>query len=218
VHDARVGFGAVAFGQDGGHIFIRGAGMDDKRQAGFLCGGDVDAERGFLNLGGVGGVMVIKARLADTHEFGMLGEGDQLIDSDEGFFGRAHRVGACGVEDAVIAFGDRADAGFVFQARADRDHAAHACRAGAGNHLGQFLFEIGEIEVAVAVDEFGQRIVWRGGHQCSPMGERSRRLFQFQHHIHEKRGRVKVDRFAAPGALGERLGDIGPVSGGIGGG
>jgi hypothetical protein len=51
-----------------------------------------------------------------------------------------------------------------------------------------------------------------------PQGEASRRLVDLQEHIHQKRGRVKVDRLAAPGAGGEVSGQLGPGAGGVGGG
>jgi hypothetical protein len=128
--------------------------MDDQGQLGLLGGLDMDAEGDLLNLGAIGGVVIVEARLSQADEFGVFGVGHQLLDGDSRVFGGAHRVDACGVEDALISLGNGADQRLFFQLGADRDHAGDTGGAGAGDYGVQFAVEIGEVEVAVAVDKF----------------------------------------------------------------
>ena len=62
----------MALAQQLGHIVIGGAGMDDQRQPGFLGGANMHIQRGFLHLGAVGSVMIIKPGFPNAHEFGVL--------------------------------------------------------------------------------------------------------------------------------------------------
>ena len=59
------------------------------------------------------------------------------------------------------------------------------------------LRQIGKVEVAMAVDKVGQGKGHLGG---LPLGEGTRPLVDLQKHIHQKGGRVKIDRLAATGA------------------
>ena len=139
---------------------------------------------------------------------GWRAQGDQFVHGGKGLFGGAHRMGAGGVEHAVMRLGNGADLGFVAQPGADRHHARDAGGAGAGQNLRHFAVEIGEIEVAVAVDKVG------GDFRPSlPLCEHARRLVDLQDHIHEKCGRVKIDRPAAPRPVAKGLRQIGPDAG-----
>ena len=156
MHHTRIGAVPELFRQDAGHVVISGPGVNDQRQAAVACGGDMDAQRLLLNGGSIGGVVVIEAGFADGDEFRMPRERYQLVNGDKRFFGGAHRVGACGVEDAGIGFCDGADAGFVAEPCADGDDAGDARSTGAGQDIGQFAVEIGEVEMAVAVGDLGR--------------------------------------------------------------
>ena len=58
----------------------------------------------------------------------------------------------------IVGLGDRADLGKLALVGADSDHRADARRAGTRQHAVEVFGEIGEIQMAVAVDE----------HQASP--------------------------------------------------
>jgi hypothetical protein len=226
VHDAGVGARAVFLGQDAGHVLIGVAGMDDERQARLARGRDVDAQALLLHLGAVGGVVVVEPAFADADEFRVLGQGDQLVDGGHGLIGGAHRVGAGGPEDGIMGLGDGAHLRGLPQFRADRHHAAHTGGHGPVHDLGALGVEIGEIQVAMAVDDlewcvlhgigrFGRvRGAGSGGGHGQPLGG----PVEIEEHIEDERGRVKVDRLAAPGPRGEVGGKLRPGAGGGGSG
>ena len=130
--------------------------MDDQRQAGFLRGLDMQAQRGFLHLGALGGVVIVEPGFTDAHEFRMLSQRHQLVHRGHWFFGHAHRVGACGVEDAAMRLGDGTHGGLVLQLGADRHHPRHSGGVRAGDDVVALTVEIGEIEMAMAVCDLGR--------------------------------------------------------------
>ena len=85
----------------------------------------------------------------------MGGEGDELVDGGQRLLGGVHRVGAGGPEDAGVGLGDGLDGGCLSQAGADGDHAGHAGGGGAGDDSRDLAREIGEVEMAMAVDKLG---------------------------------------------------------------
>ena len=165
VHHADIGPGAIRVRQDLRHVLVGVARMDHQRQAGFLRGLDMDAEAAFLNLGAFGSVVIIEPGLADRDEFLVAGQRHQLLHRRHRLLGRAHRMGARGIEHLVMRLGEGTHRRFVAQPGADRHHAMHARRAGAGEQVGNLPVEIREIEVAVAVCDPGLghavRLPWR---------------------------------------------------------
>jgi hypothetical protein len=65
--------------QDRGRVFLRLAGVDDQRQAGFAGHGDVNAEQGLLRGAVRMLVIVVESRLADANDLRMLGGGQQRL-------------------------------------------------------------------------------------------------------------------------------------------
>ena len=170
MHHAAIWAVPVFFRQDARHILVRRAGVDDQRQPGDTGSGDMDAQAVLLHGPGVGGVMVVQPGFPDADEPGVPRQGDKLVHRCHGFFRRAHRVGAGGVEDALMRLGQGAHIGLKAQAGADGDHPGDAGRAGAGQDIGKLTVKIGEVEVAVAVDEGrGNRHGWlTSGRACPP--------------------------------------------------
>lgn len=213
MHDAGIFAGAVFLRQNARNVVIGVAGVDDQGQARPPRGLDMNAQAVLLRLRAFGGVVVIQPRLADGHEFRVIGQGHQLIDGDHRFVRDAHRVGAGGVEDAVMGLGQGAHGGFLAQAGADGDHPPDACGTGTIDQGCVFAVEIGKIQVAMAVGQPEGRIGHRSG-----LGQgrlRGRQLRQFQHHIHDQRGRVKVDRPSRAGARRQAGLRLGPDAGGV---
>ena len=141
--------------------------------------------------------MVVEPCLADADKAGVAGQGDQVLDGGKGFFSGTHRMGARSIEHLRMRLGDRADGGFVPEPGADRDHPVDPCRHRTGNDTCMILRQIGKVEVAMAVDKVGQGKGHLGG---LPLGEGTSPLVDLQKHIHQKGGRVKIDRLAATGA------------------
>jgi hypothetical protein len=200
--------------------------VDDERQAGLARGLDVDAQAVLLHLGAVGGVVVVEPAFADADEL---------------------RVAARATSSSTVAMGSsaaligwvpaaqktghgprrwRAPAGacrsFVQIVTMRRDTGGHGARP----RLGALAVEIGEIEVAMAVDDLewwrlgmgfglGRARGRSGGGDGQPLGG----PVEIEEHIEDERGRVKVDRLAAPGPRGEVGGKLRPGApgGGIGG-
>jgi hypothetical protein len=80
-----------------------------KRQAGLARRRDVEAQAFLLGGGAFGGVVIVEPGLADADHLWMRGEGDQLLDRRHRILGRAHRMGAGGIEHAVMCLGQGAD-------------------------------------------------------------------------------------------------------------
>ena len=141
----------MLFAQDLRHIFIGVTRMNDQRQPGFPRGRDMDTQRGLLNFGAVGGIMVIKPGFTDPDKFGMPGQCHQFVNRGQRFVCRAHRVGAGGIEYRCMGFRNGTHGGFIAQARADRHHTGDARIGGIADNLVKLPLEIGEIQMAVAV-------------------------------------------------------------------
>ena len=145
MHDTRVGACPEPLGQDRRHIIICTAGVDDQRKLCFLRRLDMDTKAGLLDGFAVGSVVIIQTCFADGHKFWVRRECHQFGHSCQRFFGSAHRVGACGVEDAGMGVGNRAHFWFIAQAGADCDHAGDASRLCAGNQGRDFAVKIGKV-------------------------------------------------------------------------
>lgn len=99
MHHARIGRAGQTFGKYLRHIVIGIAGVDDQRQARFLGGLNMDAQRGFLHLGAGGGIVVIQPCLANADHFGVLGKADQFGQCGKGFRRGRHGMCACRIID-----------------------------------------------------------------------------------------------------------------------
>ena len=149
-----------------------------------------------------GGVVVVEAGFADARRIcGWRARATSCIDRGQRFFGGAHRVGAGGVEDARHAPRRwRARCGSLRRrVQIVTIRVTPAARARAITS-GSSPSKSGKSRWQWLSTSSGR--VQRRASSGSPRGERARRLVDLQHHIHEKRGRVKVDRLAAPGAGG----------------
>jgi hypothetical protein len=153
VHHAVIGAVAVFLAQDARHVVVGVAGMDDQRQPGFLCGGDMHPKAVFLHLGAVRGVVIIQTALADADEFRMRGQPHQILHRDHRLGGGGHRMRAGGIEDVRVSFGDGAHLWFLPEFGADRDHPFHTRRAGAIQNLRAVVVKIGKVEMAMAVGD-----------------------------------------------------------------
>ena len=72
MHDAGVRPVPVLFGQNAAMSLVRGAGVDDQRQAGFARCGYVDAQGLLLNFSTFRRVVIIQTGFADADKFRML--------------------------------------------------------------------------------------------------------------------------------------------------
>ncbi len=79
--------------ENGDHVVISGAGMNDQRQAGLAGDGDVVAEALSLGVAGRGIVVVIEPGFTDGDTFWMLGQSDDFFDAYVEFFMRIVRMG-----------------------------------------------------------------------------------------------------------------------------
>ena len=153
MHDAGEGGGGVLLGQDAGHVGVGVAGVDDEGEGGGAGGLDVEAQALLLHGGARGGVVVVEAGLADADELRVPGEGGELVEPRHRLLGGVHRVGAGGPEDLGVGLGDGLHLRRLAEAGADRHHAGDAGGAGAGDDGRDLAREVGEVEVAMAVDE-----------------------------------------------------------------
>src|ERR1700675_4422843 len=100
-------------------------------------------------------VVVVEARLPDTHDLGMAGQGNDPGGVLIGFVRRLMGVNANRTPDILETTGDGEDALELGEPGADRDHPAHPCGPRSGHDLVQLRREFREVEVAVAVHQHG---------------------------------------------------------------
>jgi hypothetical protein len=142
--------------------------------------------------------------------------------------GGAHRVGAGGPEDGVMGLGDGAHLWAPAAAGADRHHAAHAGGHGPFHDLRALGVEIGEVQVAMAVDDLGAQLGHGVSYRLGPVsgacggqgsggghGQPLRGPVEVEEHIEDERGRVKIDRLAAPCPAREVGGKLRPGARGV---
>ena len=139
--------------QDRGHVVVGRARVDDQRQPGFARGGNVGAEALRLRLARGVVVMIVEAGLADRHHLRVGGKAHQLGRGDVQFFRRIVRMGADRAIDLVERFRDFKNLWKLPDPGRDRHHAPDPGSEGAGDDGLPLLGEIGEVEVAVAVDQ-----------------------------------------------------------------
>ena len=151
--EARKGAGFVLFQQYSRHIGVRVAGMDDDRKAGFPGRPDMGAEAFFLEVAGAVVVVEIEARFAEADDLRVGGHAYQVFGRHLGFVPDIMGMDADGAEDVVVFLGDGEHAFKRGDAGADGQHVADPGLAGAGHDGVEFVLEIGEIQVAVAVDQ-----------------------------------------------------------------
>ena len=65
MHDAAEGRVAIFRRQNVSHILISGAGMDDQRQFASLSGLNMNAQGSLLDLGTLGGIVIIQSGFTD---------------------------------------------------------------------------------------------------------------------------------------------------------
>jgi hypothetical protein len=139
--------------EDISHVVIGVTGVDDQRQSGFPGCRDVHAKPLGLGVAWRLVVEIIKAGLADRHNFRVLCQPDQICGRHVEFFRSVVRMGADGAENFAEFFSDRKDLFEALHARRDRDHPLDARRLGARDDIGALLGEIGEVEMAMTVDQ-----------------------------------------------------------------
>ena len=129
------------------------AGMDDQRQAGLARRRDMGAEA--LGLLGARAVLVVEVEpgLADADDLGMARGLDQAVGRALPLLLGLVRMDADRAPDIAVALGDGAHLVELVEPGADGQHAGHAGGAGARQHAGLVARELGEVEMAVAVDQ-----------------------------------------------------------------
>ena len=129
------------------------AGVDDQRQAGLARRRDMGAEA--LGLLGARAVLVVEVEpgLADADDLGMARRLDQAVGRALPLLLGLVRMDADRAPDVAVALGDGAHLVELVEPRADRQHAGDAGGAGARQHAGLVGRELGEVEMAVAVDQ-----------------------------------------------------------------
>ncbi len=159
-------FGAVEpWGERGEGFFESGALVDDAIEA--ELGGDLEllleelslfgdesvVEIGWL-LGGRGGETVaIDPRFADRDDFGVAGEGGQIVADVVRGFGGVVWMPADDGEDFGILFGNGDASATAFEVGADGDDSGDASLFGAIEKLGEIVLELGKVQVRVGIVE-----------------------------------------------------------------
>ena len=100
-------------------------------------------------------VVIIEPGFSDCDHFGMARSADQLVDADVELFMRVMGMRAERAVDVGKALGDAEHLGMSFDSRRDGHDARNAGCLRAGNHGVELVGKIGEIEMAVAVDQHG---------------------------------------------------------------
>jgi hypothetical protein len=139
--------------QDLRHVRIGLAGVDDQRQLGHARCGDMAKEPLALRCAGRIVVVVVEADLADGDDRRILGDACQIVGGHVRLLRGVVGMRADRAEDALIALGQRLQGAEFRHPRRDGDHGIDAGGVGAGDDRVAVLVEVGEIEMAVAVDE-----------------------------------------------------------------
>ena len=127
--------------------------MDDERQPGLACSRDVIAEAALLRITRAVIVVIIEARLADRDDLRMARARDDGRRVELKLFVRVVWMRADRAVHIGEALGDREDVRVLLDAGRDRDHARHAGGLRARDNGVDLVGEIGEIEMAMAVDQ-----------------------------------------------------------------
>jgi len=140
-------------------IVVRLTRMDDKRQPSFARSRDVSAKSAFLRFARRIVVVVVKAGFADRHDFRGAAAAYELVRSYIQFFMCVMRMRSDRAINVWKALGQRKQCGLPADACGDRDHALDTGSAGSRQHGIELVRKIGEIKVAVAVDQHLRSIV-----------------------------------------------------------
>src|SRR5262245_26906133 len=97
--------------------------------------------------------MEVEASLANTNDFGMLRQCEQLLGRERGMIRGLVRMRTNGAPNPVIRLGDPKHSVELVEARANRQHRVDAGSAGAGDHRVALGREIGKVEMAMTVDQ-----------------------------------------------------------------
>ena len=98
-------------------------------------------------------IVIVEPSLSNSDAFGMGGEPPHRHKILGPLLRRLMRMGPDGEVNAGVAFRNFGDPSRIAETRADGDHALDPFRVGARDDRIEVALEIGEIEVAVAVDE-----------------------------------------------------------------
>ena len=100
--------------------------------------------------------MIVEACFADGDGLAMLGEAHDVLDADIELLMGVVRMRADRAEHVGIALRDGTELPVTLDARRDRDHAPYP-RGARSSHDGiELAAEVGEIEMAVTVDQHDQ--------------------------------------------------------------
>ena len=139
--------------EDGDHVVVGVARVDDQRQAGPARRVDVTAEHRRLIGSGRAVIEIVEPGFADGDALGMGGKADEIVGGDVYLLGGLVRMRADGTEDGVVAVGDGGDVGKATDAGADGHHQTNVGSLGAGDQLIGLPSEIGEVQMAVTIDD-----------------------------------------------------------------
>src|SRR5262249_7830209 len=101
-------------------------------------------------------IVIVEAGFADGDGLPMLGEAHDLVDADIELLVSIVWMRADRAEHVGIAFGDGTKVVTAFDPRRDRDHAPYPGRARSSNDGVELAAEVGEIEMAVTVNQHDQ--------------------------------------------------------------
>ena len=161
--------------QDGGRIVVGVARVDDERQLRRPRRGDVAAEALRLGLARAVVVEVVEPRLADGHHLGVPRPLHDRLHRDIELLVGVVRVRADRAEHVVVGLGDPEEPFEAADARGDGDEHPHPRCLGAPDHPVEIVGEVGEIEVAVVIDEHGFRRLGQAKRRPNTLGQTPRR-------------------------------------------
>ena len=141
------------FAQNPHRVVLGVAGMDDHRHVQFQRGADMAAECFLLQCAWAVVVIIIEPGLTDGNNLRISTHLHQAGGGDVRLLLRAMRMGAERAGDVVMRLGDRQDLGKAVDPGRDRQEMPDPGGAGAVDHRLLFGREIGEFQMAVAVDE-----------------------------------------------------------------
>ena len=144
---------AAREGQDFRDIVIGVAGMDDERQPGLARRRDMADEALALHITRGVVVVVVEPGLADGDHLRLRGDGDEIGGRHVGFLGGVVGMRADRTVDAVVAIGQRLQRRKSPDPGRDRHHGLDPGGTSPVDDRIPIRFEIGEIEMAVAVDQ-----------------------------------------------------------------
>ena len=112
----------------------------------------MSAKETLLDIAGAVVVMKIQAGFAQADNFRMLGQLDQALRRDLRFITGVMRVNADGAKDVLKLLGNGQDGVKLGDTGANGDHMADTGVGGTGHDVVHFAFEVGEVQVTVAID------------------------------------------------------------------